>query len=126
MGADYIPSLLLPNYFSMEIQCLSKSFVEFLSKDMTAEASKANANVGIVVGDKALFVPYHSILDFKQSKQTLTMCMLFECCRSDGDLLGFSNTLCIVDLLNPTMTKEEWLEEVKQQLTGEEHQKKAG
>ena len=102
------------------------SFVEFMSKDMAAEAFKYNANVGVVVGDTALFVPYNVILNYRtKNKQALTVCMLMQDCRTEGDWLGFSNTLCIVNLLKPTMTKDEWLADVKQQLTEGSPQLKA-
>ena len=107
----------------MEINCESYSFVEFLNRDISQDAFKQNAHVGVVVGDKALFVTNHSILDYRtRYKQAFTICMLLANCRAEGDALGFSNTLCLVRLVSPSVTKEEWLAEVRQQLlTGNDH-----
>lgn len=104
----------------MDINCESRSFDEFLKKDISLEAFRQNANVGVVVGDKALFINNRSIMNYQvRNKQAFTIYTLLACCRSEGDALGFANTLCLVSLLNPSITKEEWMEELRQELSGE-------
>ena len=111
----------------MDIQCESSSFDEFLKKDISQEAFRHNANVGVVVGDKALFINNRSILNYQvRNKKVLTVYTLLANCRSDGDTLGFANTLCLVSLLNPSITKEERLEELRQELSGDQDGKVAG
>ena len=74
-----------------------------------------------------MFINNRSILNYQvRNKKVLTVYTLLANCRSDGDTLGFANTLCLVSLLNPSITKEEWLEELRQELSGDQDGKVAG